>query len=207
MCLITRLCGIAICVALAAPPVRTQQGGARVTVTGRVSPVVAVSAAPFHRSAGGEAQVSASNSEVHALSLSLSGAGGGTTHVDIPLRLRSNIGFTLAASCVARGATLSDVAVVEVGGGGKFVHPGAAERVEVPMAFDGRPERPARRPAGEDFSSPTVILRGPPISMRGALDSPDNMIEIVLRVALKARDAREPWHVELHLSAAPRREG
>lgn len=200
--LITRLCAIAVCATLAAPPALAQQGGATVKVTGRVSPVVAVSAAPPSGTERGDVQVSASNAGAHALALSLSG--GGATRIDVPLRLRSNTGFTLAASCVAAGATLSDLSVVEVGGGGRFVHPGAAGLVEVKAAFDGRPGRPARPLGGEDLLSPVTFLSGPPISMTGTLDSPDNMIEVVLRVVFNARDAGERWHAELQVSAAPR---
>ena len=200
--LIPRLCAIAVCGALAAPPALAQQGGATVKVAGRVSPVVAVSAAPPSRTEGGEIQVSAGNAGAHALALSISG--GGATRIDVPLRLRSNTGFTLAASCVTAGATLSDLSVVEVGGGGRFVHPGAAGLVEVEAAFDGRVGRPARPLGGEDLLSPVTFLSGPPISMTGTLDSPDNMIEVVLRVVFNARDAGERWHAELQVSAAPR---
>lgn len=38
----------------------------------------------------------------------------------------------------------------------------------------------------------------------GALDSPDNMIEVVLRVVLKATDSGDGRHAELKVSAAPR---
>lgn len=202
--LIPRLCTIAVCAALAAPPTPAQQGGATVKVTGRVSPVVAVSAAPPSRTEGDDVQVSASNAGAHALALSISGLGGGATRIDVPLRLRSNTGFTLAASCVTAGATLSDLSVVEVGGGGRFVHPGAAGLVEVEAAFDGRPGRPARPLGGEDLLSPVTFLSGPPISMTGTLDSQDNMIEVVVRVVLDARDAEKRWRAELQVSAAPR---
>jgi hypothetical protein len=204
MRLITRLCGIAVLAALAAPPVPAQHGGATVKVTGRVSPVVAVSAAPPARTEGAEVQVSASNAGAHALTLSLSGQGRGATRIDVPLRLRSNTGFTLAASGVTTGATLSALSVVEVGGGGRFVHPGAAERVEVAPAFDGRPGGPGQPPGGEDFSSPVTILGGPPVSTGGTLDSPDNHVEVVLRVVINAPDAGKRWHAELQLSAATR---
>lgn len=202
--LITRLCAIAVCAALAAPPALAQQGGATVKVTGRVSPVVAVSAAPPSGTERGDVQVSASNAGAHALALTISGSGGGTTRIDVPLRLRSNTGFALAASCVTAGATLFDLSVVEVGSGGRFVHPGAAGLVEVEAAFDGRVGRPARPRVDEDLLSPVTFLSGPPISITGTLDSPDNMIEVVLRVVLDARDAGKRWHAELQVSAAPR---
>lgn len=201
--LIPRLCTIAVFTALAAPNALSQQGGATVRVTGRVSPVVAVSAAPPTRTEGADAQVSTSNAGPHALTLSLSGAGVGVTRIDVPLRLRSNIGFTLEASCVTREATLSALSVVEVGGGGRFVHPGAAGRVEVAAAFDRRPDRPAGAGGGEHLSSPVTILNGPPISMSGTLDSPDNYVEVVLRVTLNAPGVGKRWHAELQFSAAP----
>lgn len=201
--IIPRLCAITVCATLAASHAPARQGGAAVKVTGRVSPVVAISAAPPVRAEGSDAQVSTSNAGPHALTVSLSGAGVGVTKIDVPLRLRSNVGFTLTASCVTREATLSALSVVEVGTGGRFVHPGAAGRVGVTAAFDGRPGRPAGSGGGEHLSSPVTILDGPPISMTGTLDSPDNYVEIVLRVTLYAPDAGKLWHAELQFSAAP----
>lgn len=201
--LIPRLCTIAVFTALAAPKALSQQGGATVRVTGRVSPVVAVSAASPARTEGSGAQVTTSNAGPHALTLTLSGAGVGANKVDVPLRLRSNVGFTLAASCVTGEATLSALSIVEVGGGGRFVHPGAAGRVGVLAAFDGRLDGPAGAGGREHLSSPVTILGGPPISMSGTLDSPDNYIEVVLRVVLDARDAGKPWYAELLITASP----
>lgn len=201
--LIPRLCTIAVFTALAAPKALSQQGGATVRVTGRVSPVVAISAASPARIEGADAHVSTSNAGPHALTLSLSGAGVGVTKIDLPLRLRSNIGFTLAASCVTREATLSALSVVEVGGGGRFVHPGAAGRVEVTAALDGRLDRLAGAGVREYLSSPVTILGGPPISMSGTLDSPDNYIEVVLRVVLDVHDAGNPGYAELRITASP----
>lgn len=203
--LIPRLCTIAVFTALAAPKALSQQAGATVRVTGRVSPVVAVSAAPPARTEGSDAQVSASNAGPHALTLSLSGAGAGVTKIDVPLRLRSNVGFTLAASCVTGEANLSALTVVEVGGGGRFVHPGAAGRVEVAAAFDGRPGRQDGVGGDEYLSSPVTILGGPPISASGTLASPDNYIEVVLRVVLNVHDAGKPWYAELQITASPDR--
>lgn len=201
--IIPRLYAIAVCAALAPPHAPAQQGGAAVKVTGRVSPVVAVSASPPARIEGGDVQVSASNTGAHALTLSLAGKGGGVIKIELPLRLRSNIGFTLAASCMTREATLSALPVVKVGGAGRFVHPGAAGRVEVTGAFDGRLDRLAGGAVGEYLSSPVTILGGPPISMSGTLASPDNYIEVVLRVVLNVHDAGMPWYAELRITASP----
>jgi hypothetical protein len=183
---ITHTCRIAAFVALASLPLSARQSGGGVTMTGRVSGVVAVSAGPPARVLKGDARVSAQAAGVQELTLSLSGPQGGDAQVDIPVQLRSNVHFALNASCMTRGATLSGLRVVEVGRPGESVYPGAASRVEVARTFEGR--------AG-------TILTGPPISMRGTLDSPANMIEVVLRVVLKGHDAGDGWHAQLKLSA------
>jgi hypothetical protein len=198
---ITRLSRIAVIILLAPLSLSAQQGG--VTVTGQVSAVVAVSASPDARVLKGEAQVSAANLGVHTLSITLSGLSGGETQVEIPVRLRSNVDFTLAASCATSGASLSALSVVEVGAGA-FVYPGAAARVEVPAAFDGRVGVAERRRARLDLSSPATFLSGPPVSMRGTLSSPGNMLEVVLRVAFRTPPGERGRHAELTLSATRR---
>ena len=195
---------IAAFVALASLPLSAQQAKGTVTVKGHVSAVAAVSAGSAARVLKGDAQVSAQAAGAHELVLSLSGPRGGETQIEIPIQLRSNVEFALLASCTTRGATLSALYVVEVGRVGAFVYPGATGRVEVTSMFDGRPGTRAPRSEGPELSSPATILNGPPISMRGTLDSPFNMIEVVLRVVLTAPDSEDGWHTELKVSATPR---
>lgn len=193
---------IAVFVALAALPLPAQQAGGRVTVTGKVSALAAVSPGSAARVLKGDARVSAEAAGVQGLILSLSGSRGGVIEVEVPVQLRSNAEFALAASCVTRGATLSALSVVEVGKEGPLVYPGAAGRLQVVPAFEGRPGTRAQRRGRPDLSSPAAILNGPRISMGGPLDSPANMIEVVLRVVLTAPDSESGWHAELNVSAA-----
>lgn len=205
MSLVVQLCLLAALVVLAALPARAQQARATVTMTGQVSAFVAVSDGPEMRMVKGEAQVSASRAGAQTVVLSLSALAEGETQIDIPIRLRSNADFILAASCEGRGAALADLWVVGVGGAGKFVYPQAAGRFEVAAAFDGRGG--VRRVGLRDLSSPVTILNGPPISMSGTLDSPSNMVEVVLRVVLTAPAGAQGRAVELRVSAAPRAKG
>jgi hypothetical protein len=200
---LTHSCRVALFIVLAALPLCAQHAGGRVTVTGRVSAVAAVAAPSAGRVMEGDAQISARPDGAHGLILSLTGAGGGETRLELPIQLRSNVGFGLVASCATGGTRLSSLSVVEVGGAGRFVHPGAAGRVQVSPTFDGRPG--ARRPSsgGPELSAPVTVLTGPPVSMGGTLDSPGNMIEVVLRVVLVAPAGAEGWHAELRLSAEP----
>jgi hypothetical protein len=203
MGLITRLCAIVMFALLYAPCLFAQNSGARVTLTATVSPFVAVSVAPPVLVRGGDALISAGPARPHTVVVSLSGGGGGETEIDVPLRLRSNASFTLAASCKTGEARLSGLSVIEVGGGGKLVYPGAGGLVTIAAMFDGR--RDARtQPGGiPDLSAPVVILKGPPISMGGTLDSPDNTIEVVLRLVMSAPPGGKVWPVELEISVAP----
>lgn len=201
---IAHMCRIAALVALAPLTLRAQQAGGTVTVTGRVSAVAAVSGGSAARVVKGAAQVSARAIRADEFVLSLSGPRGGETQIEIPVQLRSNVAFGLTASCASEGATLSGLYVVEVGRAGTFVHPGAAGRVEVQPMFDGRPDTPAPRGGGPELSSPALVLTGPPISLRGTLDSPGNMIEVVLLGVLTAPDSGNGWRAELKLSATPR---
>jgi len=201
---ITHTCLIAAFVTLGSLPLSAQQASGSVTVKGQVSAVAAVSARSAARVVKGDARVSSESAGTHGLTLSLSGARGGETQVEIPVQLRSNAEFALTASCTTRGTTLSGLYVVEVGRAGASVYPGAAARVEVSQVFDGRPGTRAPRGGRPELSSPAMLLTGPPISMGGTLNSPGNMIEVVLRVVLTAPDSGDGWEAELNLSAAPR---
>lgn len=204
MLVVTHVCRVALFVALASLPLRAQQARGSVTMTGQVSAVAAVAAKSTARVLKGDAQVSAEAAGAHEVILSLSGPRGGETQIEIPIQLRSNVAFALTASWTARGGTLSALSVVEIHAAGAFVHPGAAKLVEVPPTFDGRPGAHARQRTGPELSSPAIVLTGPPISMSGTLNSPGNMLEVVLRVVLKAHDPESGWNAELKVSAARR---
>jgi hypothetical protein len=174
-------------------------------MTAQVSGFAAVSAESGARVLKGGAQVSTGRVGAQTVVFSLSGLADGETHLDIPVRLRSNVDFTLTTSSEKGGAALFDLSVVEVSGAGRFVHPGAAGRVEVSAAFDAR--RGARPSGVRDLSSPVIILRGPAVSAGGTLDSTGNMIEVVLRVVLKTPAGAHGRDAELKLSVAPRPKG
>lgn len=200
---IAHACRIAFFVALASLPLRAQRPSGTATATGQVSAVAAVSAKSAVRVVKGDAQVFAEAVGAQGLILSLSSRRGGETQIDIPIQLRSNADFAVIASWKTRGATLSALSVIEVDGAGALVYPGVAGRVEVPSPFDGRPGTRAPKSRLE-ASSPATIFSGPPISMDGTLDSPGNMIEVVLRVVIAAPDVQKGWEAELKVSTVPR---
>lgn len=203
---IKHTCRIAIFVVLASLPLRAQQASGTVTMSARVSGVANVSAASAAKVIKGDAQVSAQFAGAQGLILSFSGRHGGETMIEIPLQLRSNVDFALIVYCTANGATLSGLHVVEVRRAGEFVHPGAEARVEVSPMFEGRTGGRAPHRGGPNLLLPAAILTGPPISMRGTLDSPGNMIEVVLRIVLAAPDCEKGWDAELKLSTTPHAE-
>ena len=204
MHLVKHACQIAAFVALASLPLRAQQAGGAVTMTGRVSGVAAVSATSDSKVIKGDARVSAGGAGAQGLILSFSGRCGGETLVEFPVQLRSNVDFDLNVSGTASGATLSGLYVTEVGRAGAFVHPGAEAGVEVSPMFDGRAGTGAPQRGGLKLSSPAPILTGPPISMSGTLDSPGNMILVVLRIVLTASDCEKDWDALLKFSTTPR---
>lgn len=199
----TYACRIAV-VLLASLPVCAQHAGGRVTVSGHVSAVAAVAAGPGARVLKGHARAYSTADGARGLVFTLSGARGGETQVELPVQLRSNAGFALSAVCLTHGAALSTLSVVEVRGAGGFVYPGTAGRVEVAPAFDGRVAARAPSGGGPDLSSHATILTGPPISMGGTLNSPNNMIEVLLRVVIAAPPDKKGWVVELKVSATGR---
>lgn len=124
MHLINHACRIAVLIALASPPLRAQQTGRTVTMTGRVSGVAAVSAPKAARVIKGDAKVSAEAAGTQGLIISLSGRRGGKALIEIPVLLRSNVDFALTVSGTASGSTLSGLYVIKVGRAGAFVYPG-----------------------------------------------------------------------------------
>jgi len=197
-------CRIALLVALASLPLRAQQTGGRVRVSGQISGVAAAAAGPAARVSKGGARVSTAGSGVRGLVFTLSGTRGGETQIELPVQLRSNAGFALSASCATERATLSSLSIAEVRGAGALVYPGAAMRVEVAPAFDARAGTRAPSGAAPDLSPRATVLTGPPISTGGTLDSPENMIEVVLRIVINAPSDEVGWLVELKVSAAAR---
>jgi len=201
MRLITRTCRIAALVAVASLPLCAQQAGGTITVTGKVSSVAAVTAGSAARVVKGDAKVSAEATGARGVVLSITGTHDREAEIEIPVQLRSNDDFALTASCETEGVTLSALSVVEVGGAGALVYPGAAARVEVLRSFDGRPGAGALRGSRPELSFPVTVLTGPPISKGGTLNSQGNMIEVVLRVVLTPADCENGWHAKLKLSA------
>ncbi|HEY9284320.1 MAG TPA: hypothetical protein VIP46_12770 [Pyrinomonadaceae bacterium] len=202
MRLITRLCGTTLCALLVAPPLLAQHGGASITATGRVSPVVAVSAAPPDRPDGAEVQVSASGAGAHTLVVSLSDAG--ATQVDLPVRLRSNVGYSLRASLLSPSELAVRLSVAQVRATGKFVHANALEDIRLDEALAGSRGAPTSLLTGLDQPLQIAILSGPPISKAGTFTSPDNAVEVVLSIEVRPRAGRKPWSAQLTISATPR---
>jgi hypothetical protein len=195
---------IAALVMLASFPVRAQQAGGAITASGHVSAIAAVSAKSGARVIKGDALVSVEAAGARELVLSLSGRHGGEAQIEIPIQLRSNADFALNASWTTKGATLTALSVVGMGGAGEFVLQGAAGRVEVPKRLDGRPGRHTPDGVEPAMSSPATVLTGPPISAAGALDSPNNMIKVVLHIVLIAPGLNQGWDAKVKLSTAPR---
>src|SRR5918993_649771 len=101
-----------------------QSVGASARLTGQVSAAIAVSATEA-RAPGGQAQVSAANVDANTIAVSISGSGNEAARVRLPLRLRSNVGYSLRASFLSPGELAVRMSVAEVKATGNLVHANA----------------------------------------------------------------------------------
>jgi hypothetical protein len=176
---------------------RAQSGGGSVRMSGVVSETVALSI-PQGASAPGVSVTTTRNDE-HSLTVTLSGATRELTQVSVPVRIRSNAGYSLFAKAEAGGSNLSSLLVTGARPTGDLVAPGAAEAVGVAAAFDGRHGADGfNRP---NLSAPSELLSGPRISLGGTFQSPHNALEVVLSITVEPRADGQAWTVVLLLSA------
>lgn len=179
-----------------------QTGAASVTMTGRVSAALAVSASEARALSEGT-QVSTVSVDASTIAVSISGAGNEDARVQLPLRLRSNVGYRLRASFLSPGELSARLTVAGVRATGKLVHADAPAGVRLDDApADARGERSAS-PSAQNSSPPFAVLSGPPVSKAGTFSSPDNAIEIVLTIEVRPRAPREFWSTRLTISASP----
>lgn len=179
-----------------------QAGAASVTLTGQVSAALALSATEA-RALDEQAQVSTASVDATTVAVSISGAGNGEARVTIPLRLRSNVGYSLRASFLSPGELNVRLSVADVRATGKLVHANARAGIRLDEALaDARGER-ASFLTVQNASPQFAVLSGPPVSKAGTFSSPDNAIEIVLTVEVRPRAPKESWSTQLTISAAP----
>jgi hypothetical protein len=196
---------------LLVPTASGQTTSGSATVNGQVSEAIFVSIAPNAQLSDEILPVTYSNLDRHTVRLSIptSGSIGTGRRISIPLQLRSNVGYTLSASANLDGATLLRRLCVEsVRATGRHVANGAGNAANMAAcegATAGVHLRSAKASAPR-FSSPANLLQGHLISLSGTSDSPFNALEVLLRLEVETQGEHPQGHVELILSATPRRE-
>lgn len=173
---------------------------------GQVSATIAVSARTPTEVKGGRVQADSRHVDLQTVAVTMSGVDSGRTELLLPVRLRSNAAYALSASVRAKGASLVSVSVTSTRATGRFVAEGAVDAIKIAEGIDSRtqtppPEEHPERKRPSYSSTPVVLLTGPSISTAGTLSSPDNAIEVNLSLIVKASVSKEPWELELVLSA------
>ncbi|HEY0100096.1 MAG TPA: hypothetical protein VGB76_14195 [Pyrinomonadaceae bacterium] len=194
---------------LLAPAARGQTAAASVAANGQVSEAVFVSIAPGAQLSGETLPLTYSNLDRQTVRLSIDASGiGSDRRINIPLQLRSNVGYTLSAATNLSGATLlRGLCVRSVRATGRHVAGGAVNAVRTATCEDGTAGvqgRNAHR-SMKGLSSPANLLQGQLISLSGTADSPFNALEVLIELEVETQVRWQPQgSIELILSASPR---
>src|SRR4029450_12050816 len=138
-----------------------------VTMHGSVSETVALSVAPHSIEGDVDANVLSSGGTVR---MTLSGNSATSQVIRVPLIVRSNSSFRISASFESNTAHLAQLSVVDVRAMGRLVSTEAVKNLEIPehLDFEG--------------VSGFLVASGPRVSTGGTLQSPNNALQITLRV-------------------------
>src|ERR1044072_5202700 len=180
-----------VAVLLLAPAgVEAQTGG--VTMKANVSEVVALSVLP--NSINNNVESSTGNT----VRITLSGADGAAPVIRVPLLVRSNTSFKIAAAVDSSTAEVSQLSVTDVHGTGTLVSPNAITELNVRRQFDvrGLDESTSSVPNFFDTSRPVIIASGPRVSLGGTLTSLNNALQLTLLIRLKPQPGRG-WSIRL----------
>ena len=91
----------------------------------------------------------------------------------MPLLVRSNSGFKIAAVVESQTAVLTHLSVIDVRPTGRLVSPGVVNAIAVRQEDD------------LDVSRPLLLLSGPRVSIGGSLDSSINALQVTLLIRMK----------------------
>jgi hypothetical protein len=167
--------------------VHAQRGS--VTLYGNVSETVALSILPNFTHQNVDVNVVSSGSTVR---LTLSSTNAEFPVVRVPLLVRSNSSFKIAAVFESQTAVLTHLSVIDVRPTGSLVSP------EVVNALV-RPE------VDVDGPQPLLVLSGPRVSLGGTLDSPNNALQVTVLIRMKPRAGRGSLvHLTFTGTAGPR---
>jgi hypothetical protein len=141
-----------------------------VTLQGTVSETVALSILPNFTHNNVDLNVVKSGSTVR-LALSSTDA-----EVRVPLLVRSNTGFKISIISESQTAVLTHLSVIDVRPTGSLVSP---EVVNALVSSE----------VDLDTSQPLLVLSGPRVSLGGALNSPNNALQVTLLIRMQPQTA------------------
>lgn len=138
--------------------------------------------------------------------LSLVAAGSGIERdLQVPLLIRSNTSYNLTATVQTQTAVLTQLKVLNVERGGKFVADEAATGVTIVRQFKMAPDDLStdhNNILKIDVSTPFTILHGPRISVGGAANSLDNALKVLLLLSVHPKPDEHNWTINLKLEAS-----
>jgi hypothetical protein len=181
-----------------------------VALSGRVSGFVAITTAPNAQAElGSDAAIISDSSNGQNISLSLKGTGGKATEIRVPVLIRSNVGYALAASAKLDGAMNSRWLVRNARSTGRFAAPDALAALRIADLFDARANAERFQftnlnPATLNSSAPIELLSGTRISLAGTVASPDNALAITISFIVEPPPDTKEWTANLLLSVEPR---
>lgn len=172
--------------------VDAQTGG--VTLTASVSETVALSIAGpippnFTRS---DVDIDVVSSGRNTVEITVSSVEATSSVIRVPLLVRSNTGFKILAMFESNTALIDQLSVTDVHATGALSSANLVNALE------------ATRLNELDVSRPLLVLRGPRVSLGGALESPNNALQFTLLIHLKPQPGPvSPVHLKLAATAVP----
>ena len=154
-----------------------------VTLRGTVSETVVLSVAPAAGASNG--QVVSSGGNTVRVTLPIDDATDPV--VRVPLLVRSNTSFKIAANLESTAVEVSQVLVTDVHPTGTLVSPNVVNALEL------KPQT--------DVAQPLLVITGPRVSLGGTAASPTNALQITVLIHLKPQPARGLVHLTFVASA------
>ena len=186
-----------------------QSMSANVAMSGHVSQTVLLSIPPTTQLTDSETLLTYSSMNSRTVLVSIKTNGSRVRQISVPLRIRSNAGYTLSAS--VNGTALRGLRVREARATGKLVAVDAVEAMNVTTEFDTTTATGQMQRASLDTlhsPSPITLLTGTRISLAGTYDSPHNAVEVMILAEIApAAAAGESQSIELIFSASPNSAG
>ncbi|HEV8366591.1 MAG TPA: hypothetical protein VGQ39_01450 [Pyrinomonadaceae bacterium] len=174
----------------------------RVSLQGTVSETVALSVPSNFTHGNIDTDVVSSGNTVR---LTLSSPDGESPPViRVPLLVRSNSGFKIAAIFESKTSVLTELSVLDLHATGMLVSAQAVNALGLRHQFDLRrsDDGAASAPSPSDVSQPLFVLSGPRVSLGGTLESSNNALQVTLLIRLQPQPVRG-WLAQLTFVATP----